>query len=230
MKLECFVKQDGSNTVITKNSDGNYVINVDGVNKEPLVITSDLFKPRQKLTIFLSQIGVWHVLPDEWMNRSRDAWSFAYYQLMIRNTAVANIYFHDSFDDSILFINYPCVCDLPEMVELNRSVWLHDYFAELYPESDAYLRGNISAKHELLMKVNTVDSITATENQLDLLTEIVGALINGETPPEWASDFIAKMKSTSSVNSTDTVTLIEKTEAFKGELRDNVGEYLSKKQ
>jgi hypothetical protein len=227
MQLQCFSLNPYSELSVTKNADGHYVISTPNA-ADPLVIDTALYRPQQKYTIFLSEIGQWYVMEDEWMNRSRDAWAFAYYQLMIRQTALANVYFHDSFDNSVLFMNRDVTCDLPEMEELNRPVWLHDHFAEMFPEADAYLRGNVKAKHDLMIKTNTIDSIVALENQLDLLTDVVKSLIAGEAAPEWASEFInGTLAQTSVRDVADTVT---KTVSYKTELRENVNTYLSAKQ
>lgn len=239
MRIEGFQinqKNGMENYTISRKQSGEIVITRKSIlGKETdsvFTISREMFEQRKKKTVFANAIDEFIVIADEEMNRSRDLASFLEYQKMVRPVrAVFNIYFHDSYEDSMVFFIEEAKTQLPEneWISHNKGFWLHDYLAEQYPDNSDYLLNNIKSKHDLLVKTNPIDSITALEQQVDLLTEIVKRLVNNEEQPTWSNSFINEMITNSSQSVRPVNKIIEDLISFKSDLRVKVAEYLSKK-
>lgn len=238
MRIEGYVINDPLNPhecEFSKNANGEIVISkISGIteNKVDFVVSANNFEANKKKAVFYNNVDEWIVIDDEEMNRSRDLASFLEYQKMVRPVrAVFNIIYADNMDNSMVFFVQQARTELPEneWVSHNKGFWLHDYLAEQYPNNQAYLRNNVKAKHDLLAKTNPIDSVTAVEQQLDLLTEIVKSLVNNEEQPSWSSSFLNDTLAQSSQTGRPVSSIKDDIVSFKTKLRTKVAEYLNKK-
>lgn len=236
MKIEGFQINQENNipeVYITK-KDNKFIISAPSVlNKGEyidFIVDETIFDAKKKKTVFFNSIDEWIVIDDEDMNRSKDLASFLEYQKMVRPLrAYFNIVWGNTYDESMIFFIRNTKTDLKDFVSHNKGFWLHDYFAEQYPDNTAYLRDNVKAKHNLLLKINAIDSVTAVEQQLDLLTEIVSCIVNNQEQPSWSNDFLNKSLLKSSQSLRDVNKIQNDVLSYKENLRNKIKEYLSKK-
>jgi hypothetical protein len=192
-------------------------------------ITPDLFKARTKFMLYPSlHLGfVW--VDNDYMNNGVDSYSKIWYHLRARNNVAVNVYFHDSFEDSILFSNYLPITD--EEVEVTGGdILVGEYFVNKYPDAKVKILDNVVAKCDALFKINTTDSVVALEQQVDLLTNLVSKLINNETLPSWSSNFLEKVSENSVLTVRDTTSLINDVEKQKKIVREVQKEYFNKRK
>jgi hypothetical protein len=195
-------------------------------------VTPDLFVPWKKKTVFYTRFDEFVVADDEDMNKSRDFASFLMYQKKVMPViAEFNLVWADTFENSMVFTSKGTLTNLPEnqWVSHNKGFFLHPYLATVYPENANYLLHNVVAKHNLLQKTNVIDSVTALEQQVDLLTEIVKSLIDNSNAPDWSEQFLNKTleKSSQTLRTPQEITndLIE----YKENLRARVSTYFNER-
>jgi hypothetical protein len=195
-------------------------------------VTPDLFESGKKKTVFYTIFDEFIVADDEDMNKSRDFAAFLMYQKKV-NPVVAefNLVWADTFENSMVFTSKPTLTNLPEneWKSHDKGFWLHPYLATVYPENANYLLHNVTAKHNLLQKTNVVDSVTALEQQVDLLTEIVKSLIDKSNAPEWSAQFLSKALEKSSQTLRTPQEITNDLVKYKDDLRVKVATYFNER-
>lgn len=177
---------------ISKLNNGNFRLTFNlSTGVEHLDITEDKFKPRTKFIVYVSENKGLLWIDTAYLNRSIDGYAKLYYHMRARKGAAVNVYFHDSFNEGMIFSNYRVISD-EEFIVTNKSVWLHTFIADYFPESKKVLVDDINAKNKILYDINTIDSIVALEQQVDLLTDLVKSLINNQQVPSWSENFLNK--------------------------------------
>jgi hypothetical protein len=198
---------------ISKLNNGNFRLTFNlSTGVEHLDITEDKFKPRTKFIVYVSENKGLLWIDTAYLNKSIDGYAKLYYHMRARKGAAVNVYFHDSFNEGMIFSNYRVISD-EEFIITNKSVWLHTFIAEHFPESKKVLVDNINAKNKILYDINTIDSIVALEQQVDLLTDLVKGLINNQQAPSWTEEFFDKTINnsvTTVINSNKAINSIEK--------------------
>lgn len=107
-----------------------------------------------------------------------------------------------------------------EWKALRSRVWMADQSVGM-----AALMKQRNAKRVLLAQVKPEDALAALENQVDLLTELVGALINSEDIPAWASDLITLVQAKGSNTLRTTNEMLSTIDAEKTHIRTLQAEY-----
>jgi len=172
---------------IKAKSDGLLLFVRHGTFESSISIDRGRFKERTKYVAFLSLTdGV--VLVEDWrLNSSIENKSFIRDHYRTFGDVCFNVYFHETFDESMLFVNWPVDTDL-SVEHVKGNVWLHDLILDRYPDYEGYSK-KLVAKRETLASINLVDSVVALEQQIDLLSELVRALLNNTAPPSWVGNF-----------------------------------------
>ena len=195
-------------------------------------VSKDLFKPWKKNTVFYTRFDEFIVADDEDMNKSRDFAAFLMYQKkVIPVQAEFNLVWADTFENSMVFTSKSTLTNLPEneWKSHDKGFFLHPYLATVYPENANYLLHNVVAKHNLLQKTNVVDSVTALEQQVDLLTEIVKSLIDKSNAPEWSAQFLNKALEKSSQTLRTPQEITNDLVKYKDDLRVKVATYFNER-
>lgn len=199
--------RDFNKAKLTQQGD-NYVISASyGSTTATYTISPDMFKPQSKFIGFLTVDGDFKVVDDWKFNSAQEGKTgyLAHYRAV--GDITFNVYFHDSYEESVLFINYPIQTELD--VEITGGAWVHDKIAETIPAyNNGYLR-KVKAKREVLTSLNPIDSIVALEQQVDLLTKIVKGQIDGSVP-SWSNDYFSKVEGKTCIaNENKAVTQLE---------------------
>jgi hypothetical protein len=129
----------------------------------------------------------------------------------------------------MVFVNYMVISNL-DFINTKGGVWVGQYIADHFPESQVSLVDNVLTKRKVMFDVNTLDSIVALEQQLDLLTELVSKLINKEQVPDWYEDFISKINDNSVTTLSTTEKLINSIEKQKVSIREAQKEYFANRK
>jgi len=193
MKIACFHKSredsyDSRLVEINRLPSGDYSVRASfGDLSDEITIDQQLFRQRAKLVGFLSLTnGI--ILVDDWrLNSSIESKSFIRNHYRVPEDVCFNIYFHDSFEEGLIFCNWPLKTDL-SVDELKKGVWVHDYIAEHFEGYDTY-RKKLIAKRDALLGVNVLDSVVALEQQIDLLTALLLTIVENRPRPDWMEGF-----------------------------------------
>jgi hypothetical protein len=191
-----------------------------------------LFKPKTKYVILFSPLKGLLCFEHGWLFKSKSNWP------SLRDThyaieVVANLYFHDSAENGLLFVNtQPVVTDGSiEFVQPKTSpVRVHDYIARQFPADEDVVAHNTNLRIEALTELSDIDSIVALEQQVDLLTVLVKALLNGETPPQWTQAFMGATSESAAYTIRAPETLIDDLAAHKAKVRAAQRHYLENRK
>lgn len=197
------------------------------------VIDKSLFKEKTKYAIFSSRLYGIMIMDDIAYNRSVSQPSLLQSKFKTGLNPIANIFFNSSYDDSCLIIMLPgIICDIEdaEWDLLKAPCCVHGYYAKLYPAAKDILLTKIESKLNLNLEVDLTDSVVALEQQVDLLTTLVKALLNEETPPSWADDFINKIESNNVLKARgSTEEIIKDMADYKASMRTRQGQYFEER-
>jgi hypothetical protein len=192
-----------------------------------LVIDSSTFKANTKQLVFCSPIeGILTV--DDWRlsgTPENKASFIAHYKT--QNDVVANIYNDDVFENGMLFVNWDCV--VGEGIDFqiqNEVTWIAQDMADNFPNFAPQV-AKMRAKRELIFKVNHLDSIVALEQQVDLLTDLVKALINDSEQPSWSADYFTAITGHQAQDVRSVSDIISDLESHKTSVRSAQAEYLN---
>ena len=192
-----------------------------------IVLDESTFSARKKYMIFFSELYGLRMFDHDFLYKSKDTWSYMENALILGNV-VANVYFHDSLDDSIFFSNNQPVSDDIEFEILNGPVRIHDWIAEQYSEVLPPAH-NCNLRFELFNDVCTIDSIVALEQQVDLLTRIVQGLVAGQEKPDWSDLFFDIVDQYSVGTARTEASVIQDIQEHKHLVRARQKEYLKRK-
>lgn len=193
-----------------------------------ITLKAEELKPYTKYMILYSPLhGLVSVDHDE-MFKSKDQWAFRA-KTEVLSRPLANFYFHDTWENSALFVNCQPVSDLG-FQRVDKNTYIHDWFEELYGADDYHIAHNTNERMEAFRSINTIDSVIALEQQNDLLLQLVASLINGDTPPDWAGQFIANMQEHSCTKLKDVDAVVADVTGQKAAVRAAQAQYLSKRK
>jgi hypothetical protein len=196
----------GTSVILTEVSTGSSV-----------TVGTELFKPKTKYVVFLSKLYGLKVFEHDWLYKEKGNFTVVK-EHWLATEVVANLYFHNTSAEFVVFCNYQPVYE-DGSIELTvvPPGRVHDIIGGLYPDSENSMAHNTNLRIEHLAEINLVDSVVALEQQVDLLTDLVKALLNAQSAPAWAAAFIAGVEehSTKTVkNPTDIVNNIKSHKAF----------------
>ena len=198
-------------------------------NKEihsSLIITEKDFIKKTKLVILFSPLKGLLVFNHDWLFKSKSNWSLAEHAFYAKDV-VANIYFNNTFEDSYLFVNIIPISNLDfEVIPSPQRV--HDYFKTQIP--DDIIANNTNLRIETVGSISDIDSIVALEQQVDLLSKLVFALINKSEIPEWSKTFIKNVEEYSVDKIKNTNEIIKDFSQHKQFVRTQQYKYLTNKK
>lgn len=235
MKLACFHKsvgtyaQDTRQLTIRVTDFGEFEIRATlGEISSAITISKSIFKKRTKYVGFLSFTdGI--ILVDDWrLNSSIESKSFIRNHYRVPEDVCFNIYFHDTFEESLIFCNWPVTTALP-VDELKKGVWVHDYIATQFDGYEAY-RTKLIAKRKALLGVNILDSVVALEQQIDLITALLVALFEERELPQWTQDFKQAVVPHSVLNTRTAAAILEDLQRHKAAVRELQATYLANRE
>lgn len=111
-----------------------------------------------------------------------------------------------------------------EWKALRSRVWMKNQSAGM-----SALIKKQNAKRKLLANVKPEDALAALENQVDLLTQLVGALINGNAAPSWANDLMTLVQNKGSNTLRTTEEMLQAIDAEKTHIRSLQSEYYAER-
>tara|TARA_R100000278_G_C5452680_1_gene158003 strand:+ start:131 stop:943 length:813 start_codon:yes stop_codon:yes gene_type:complete len=197
------------------------------------VIDKSLFKEKTKYAIFSSKLYGIMIMDDIAYNRSVSQPSLLQSKFKTGLNPIANIFFNSSYDDSCLIIMLPAIiCDIEdaEWDFIKSPCCVHGYYAKLYPDAKDILLTKIESKLNMNLEVDLTDSVVALEQQVDLLTTLVKALLNSETPPSWANDFINKIETNNVLKTrSDAEEIIKDMADYKASMRTRQEQYFEER-
>ena len=148
------------------------------------------FKPRTKYIVLYSPLKGLLIFDHNWLFKSKSNWPGLKDSHYVQDV-VANIYFHDTPEDFLVFTNFQPICQGIEFVHPTQSpVRVHDYMMSLLPSGEDTLGYNTNLRIETFTPLSDIDSIVALEQQVDLLTRLVKCLLENQAPPSWADAFL----------------------------------------
>lgn len=219
---------------VAKTSDGLTLKHLSPYSGENAIqmLHADLFKPRTKYVILYSPLKGLLCFEHNWLFKSKSNWP------SLRDThyaieVVANLYYHDSVENSILFVNTQPVVSDPDITfyQPEKSpIRVHDFIASQFPADEDVVAHNTNLRFEKLTELSDIDSIVALEQQVDLLTSLVKALMSGAPAPEWAETFLGAVQSHSTETVKPAASLIDDLAAHKARVRKAQTEYLSNRK
>jgi hypothetical protein len=229
--IEKSLYRDEKICAVTKLEDGTIrlTFNVETLGVKHFDVTREMFKARTKFVLYTSIKHGIVCVENDYLNKSIDGYAKIYYHMVARNEVAANVYFHDSWNEGMVFVNYQVVSN-EEFINTNGGVWVGGFMAEHFPESQTSLVDNVLTKRKILFDINTIDSVVALEQQLDLLTELVSKLINKEEIPNWYENFISKIKDNSVSTLSTADKLITSIEKQKVNIRNAQKEYFANRK
>lgn len=216
--------------------DGGLIISI--INKiesevavNEIVIDNNIFKPRSKYMICLSNLYGLKLVDHDFLYKSKDNWAYMDKAFLL-GEVVANIYFHDTLDTSIFFSNrQPYSVDV-QFEAIGRPVRIHDWIAEQYPGEIIAPAHNANLRFEIFNDINTIDSIVALEQQVDVLTHIVKSilpLVDKSQIPDWADSALSSFEENSTAIARGFGEIISDSCNHKAKVRQKQITYLEKK-
>lgn len=177
--------------------------------------------------------GAWAIVWASELNESRDSWS----ALMVRKgidafnpVVIVGIDAARADFTAIFFCNAIAPGITAPLVD-SSSESGDMMLKRLMPSIEPFLQRQW-AKHKLLKEVKTNDSLAALEQQLDLLTALVAAIVQRPAfsaegaLPDWAPAFLEAIASSSSLTLVQPAAAVAKVGAFKAALRKLQAVYL----
>jgi hypothetical protein len=206
---------------VSKLDNGNFKLtfNLSGKIKH-FDITRDIYKPRTKYMLYTSIIDDDFILVNnDYVTKNSDGNAKIVYTKVARNEIICNIYFHDSFEEGLLFFNYRVISN-EEFIITNKNVWVSNFIVEHFPDAKKALVDDAVAKRKILFDISILDSVVQLEQQVDLLTEIVKALINNEQKPIWSDNYLEKVLDNSVLTVSSVNKIITNIENNKKQIRE----------
>lgn len=153
-----------------------------------LTVNASELAPRTKYIFFESPLLGIVMAEHDSMFKSKDQWAFRR-TTEVLSDPVANLYFHDNWESSLFFSNIPPVSE-EAFTTVDHDTYIHDWIGTQYAVDEYTVGHNTNARLDAFREVSTIDSIVALEQQVDLLQDVVRALLKGEVSPEWAERFL----------------------------------------
>lgn len=170
-------------------------------------ITPEKFEINTKYTLYYSGIHGICWLNEHQLNFSKEAQEIKRSLRIFESQPICNIYFADSYDNSLIFSNKQPLSDEQYFTAIDcelKSLWIHDYIKDNYPMyEDTYKK--ISAKEKLSRTLPSIDSIVMLEQQIDMLSSIVLDIIGSNSlklnnlPTEFIGEFDSFVTETTSL-------------------------------
>lgn len=113
--------------------------------------------------------------------------------------------------------------------ELAESGQISDQVSKYIPDWKQRFGAKRSAKLRLLESVSNQSVLSELEKQVDLLSEVVFALVEGNQAPSWFNDYKTAIQSTTSANSKSKQELIADISDVKSKVRTAVSNYKNEK-
>lgn len=214
---------------VDKNNSNEIVLtlNYSHLKSKKYTIGQSIFKARTRYELYMDNKGN-YVLVD-----ISDIQRDSLYKVKLNSlkqvdkTPVAKIYFHDSFTEGFVLINRHTVSN-----ETFRKVDRNTAFTHLllsdFPSVQDIIDADLNKK-EILLTLNDLNSIVALEQQVDLLTTLVSNLINNQSQPSWASDFLSKVAESNVTTVRSVSDIVTDIDSTKKKIRSAQKTYLDNK-
>lgn len=197
-------------------------------SSKALTVTAAELVPRTKYIFFESPLLGIVMAEHDSMFKSKDQWAFRR-TTEVLSDPVANLYFHDDWDSSLFFSNIPPVAE-EAFVTVDHDTYIHDWIGTQYSTDEYTVGHNTNARLDAFRDVSTIDSIVALEQQVDLLQDVVRALLKGEVNPEWAERFLDETAPTSCTEVRAPTDVIEDVVSHKSKVRKAQTEFFANRR